>query len=245
MNFDFYKLYSSFSNTELLKITNAAEGYMPEAVAAAQKLLSERQVTEQEIDEVNVYYQSLQNEARYRQDVHNGIKEAIGDFIQPVVKPEGEVQPEKWLHIFLVIYLIKFIVIAFTTIKYEYDVIFRCEDCKFGGMELFGLLEIIFYAAIIWLLFKRKALGWVGAVFDSIFSTCSVVLQIIALYRFPFLHTSKAGSFFVLIVYAFLVAYLAGEGCRALFGVEKKLLIKTLVVSAAISVAILVTETML
>ena len=59
MNFDFYQQYKNYSNIELLKIVKQPTDYQPAAVAVATQILNERQVTAEEIQFVEQYFQNL------------------------------------------------------------------------------------------------------------------------------------------------------------------------------------------
>ena len=103
MNFDFYDKYKDYSNIDLLKIVRRPSEYQVAAVDGATQILSEREITQSDIDQVDNYFDEIDTETKRKTDKINSYKEKATDFFQPVFEPTSEVKPEKWLNILLLV----------------------------------------------------------------------------------------------------------------------------------------------
>src|SRR3954464_10304228 len=101
MNFDFYEQYKDYSSTELLKIVKRPADFQPQAVAVAIQILSERQVTSEEIQLVDQYYQDIESSAKANKEKFDALKGKATDFFEPVLYPSEKVEPNKWVNILL------------------------------------------------------------------------------------------------------------------------------------------------
>ncbi|HET6995320.1 MAG TPA: hypothetical protein VFI06_10085, partial [Chitinophagaceae bacterium] len=98
MNFDFYQQYKNYSNTELLKIVKRPTDYQAAAVLVATQILTERQVTNEEIQLVEQYFQDIDSSAKTRKGKIDAVKDKAADFFEPVLHPSEKVEPAKWVN---------------------------------------------------------------------------------------------------------------------------------------------------
>jgi len=117
MNFDFYQQFKDFSNTDLLKIVKRPSDFQPEAVVVATKILEERHVTAQEIDFVDQHFEVIDNSAKAKKEKIGAFKKHATDFFEPISHPGENVEPKKWVNIFLLVISLEYAWILFNTAK--------------------------------------------------------------------------------------------------------------------------------
>lgn len=175
MSFDFYQLYKDYTNIELLKIVRRPTEYQSAAVAVATRVLSERQVTEDEIQFVDQYLENLHNSTKTKDDRINALKHRATDFFEPVLYPSEKLEPRKWLNILLFIIAIQYAWSLVDTIKQLISFL-RYNDFSFFDIIFFlPLLHLLYIPLIFFLLIKRRRWGWILVFGDNL---VSLLLQV-------------------------------------------------------------------
>jgi hypothetical protein len=163
MDFNFYEQYKHSSTVELLLIVKQPGKYQPAAVDAAKMLLRERNVDEQEEEEVAhiVHTETKQQDEKLKrqQAQKEKAKGTVISFIEPILNPRKEFPAQKWINILLTIVALRFIWRLYQNVR-MWIIIAQCEDCVFDGLMLFTAIELLYLPAMFLLLWKRKALGW-------------------------------------------------------------------------------------
>ena len=85
MELDFYEIYKSFSTTELLKIVHRPDGFQPEAVEAARRHLSERDIAPEDQVAVRTFYEEKDRIAMAKAEKIDRLKEQAADLLLPVI----------------------------------------------------------------------------------------------------------------------------------------------------------------
>jgi len=132
MHFNFHENFRQLANADLLKIVRQADEYQPAAVQAATDILQERKVPESDIVEVDNFFTGKLAAEQKKIGQRQVLKEQVVDFIEPLLKPDQEIKPAKWLKILLVVIAVQFIWENFYTVSalvYAlWNGFFRAED---------------------------------------------------------------------------------------------------------------------
>lgn len=196
MHFDFYEQYKGYSNVELLKILQQPDGYQPQAIDAATRLLEERKVT--------IDAEPATSDTREKKIPPKG--ETI-HLLDSFLLQEEDVKSVKWLNIFLLLVAVEYLWINYNLIRSTAPLIF-CKDCKFELiLSLILLVSITYTPFIFYLLIKRKSWGWILMFFTSCFGTVTKIGQIPSYYQYVSLDTVEGIVFILLMILKGAFAY--------------------------------------
>lgn len=240
MNLDFFELYKAYSNVELLKITRHPADYQPGAVVAATSILEKRDVSANDLQEVDEYFEDIKSGSKKRQEIIDNYKEKASDFLQPVLNPDEEIKPHKWLKIFLLAIAIQYLWTLYTTIKYFID-LYNCSDCRFSGTSYLNIVTLIYIPLIFLLLYARSKWGWILLFFDNFFAVITRVSSLYFFFKYQRFHHGDTGSFlFSLFVKSAFVYFLYRDEIASYFEVNRKIKIRTAIATVAIVLLTLV-----
>ena len=221
MNFDFYQLYKDYSNIDLLKIVKRPAEYQPAAVTVATQILSERQVTAEEIHFIDQYFEGIENSAKVKKEKVAAIKTKADDFFEPVLHPSEKVEPSKWVNILLVVIGIQYAWALFSTAKRLISFL-QCDYCNLDIIFLAEVLTLLYVPLIFFLLFKRRRWGWILLFSDNLFSLISRVTQSYIFFKYQSIHHGDTTSFLLAIfLKAAFVFFLWRESISNYFGVTQ------------------------
>ena len=199
MNFDFYKLYRDYSNTDLLKIVKRPGDYQTSAVTAATQILNERQVTPEEIRFIDDYFHDIESSAKIKKEKVEAIKTKAADFFEPVLHPTEKVEPNKWVNILLFVIAIQYAWTLFETAKRLVN-FFQCDYCRLDIMFFAELLTLLYVPLIFFLLLKKRRWGWILLFADNLFSLISRVSQSYIFLKYQSIHHGDTTSFLLPII---------------------------------------------
>lgn len=233
MNFNFYDQYRVYSNVELLRIISRADEYQPEAVEAASLVLKDRNVTEEERAEVEQFFADKNAKA----EKIEAYKDKAKDFFQPIVQPEEDVKPAKWLNIVLLLVAVDFLWEFYRAVK---DTISRskCADCPVDPFSLLlSISGVVYLPVIFYLLLKRRRWGWILLFADNGISVLLQLSQAHIFFKYQDMHGSDTTAFLlpVLIRLGFLV-FLWRNDISGYFGVSMKTKQHVLIFLAVVAV---------
>ena len=208
MNLDFQQQFKDYSTVDLLKIVKRPGEYQPSAVAAAEQLLRERQVTAHEQQVVEQYFQDLDHFLKLKKEKADALKSKAADLLEPLLHPSEEVQPGKWVNILLLIIAAQYAWALFQTAKRLLN-FFQCFTCRFD-ITLFAETLTLFYIPLIFLfLLKRHRLGWILLFADNLFSLLSRVSQSYTFFTYQDYHNGDTTTFLLpILVKAAFVLFL-------------------------------------
>jgi hypothetical protein len=233
MNIDFYQQYKNFSNTELLIIVKRPTNYQALAVAAAAQLLSERQVTDEEIQVVEQHFQDIAKSAKANREKMDALKGMATDFLEPVLHPTEKVEPRKWVNILLLAISIQYAWSLFYTGKHLIRFL-RCDNCVFDIAYFAELLTLIYIPIIFFLLFKRRRWGWILLFADNLFSLISRVSQSYIFFKYQRIHHGSTTAFLMpIFIKASFVFFLWRDPIANHFGITQRTKKKTAVITIA------------
>jgi len=256
MNFDFHDKYKDYSNIDLLKIVRRPTEYQVAAVDAATQILSSREISPTDIEQVDNYFDEIDTETKRKTDKITSYKEKTANFLEPVLNPTAEVKPEKWLNILLRVIglqylwtlylnisdLIRFIKYVIDCKSYGFDSntetvsYWTCFSSRFDPLVFFQILTLIYVPIIFYLLFKRRRWGWILLFADNLFGLISTVSQSYIFFKYQQYHHGDTLSFFTqILIKGLFVFFLWRNYISDFFGVTKETKKKTAIVTAIIT----------
>jgi hypothetical protein len=233
MHFDFYQQYKDYSNIDLLKIVKRPTDYQPAAVTVATQILNERQITPEEIQHVEQFFQDLDSSANAKKEKLAALKNKATDFFEPVLHPSEKVEPNKWVNILLLVISIQYAWSVFNTIKQLIGFL-QCDDCSFDVTLFAELLTLLYVPLIFFLLFKRRLWGWILLFADNLFSLISRASQSYIFFKYQSIHHGDTTSFLLpVLIKAAFVFFMWRDTIANHFGVTHKTKKKTAIIITA------------
>lgn len=243
----FYKLYEDYSTTELLKIIRQSAHYQPEAVKAAQQVLSTRIISENEIAEVEQHFSAIEQAEKARLQKNERYKNAVADFFEPVLQPTAPMHPGKWLKFVLLLIILQYLWSVYTTIRYFIHVSQFSHNHHFDITDGTKLFSIVYLPVIFALLYKKSRWGWILLFVDNVLSITSVVLlglgfMLYNLCKNHYYHYTIASpqTFLQLVVNGTILWFLCTDNISAYFNVSPIIKKRTVIVSVAFALTALV-----
>lgn len=257
MNFDFYDQYKDYSNIDLLKIVRRPTEYQVAAIDAATQILSEREVTQSDLEQVDNYFDEIDTETKRKTDKINSYKEKTADFFEPVLKPTSEVKPEKWLNVLLLVIGLQYLWTLYNNISHLVRFVKFVNDCKSYGFDnstetitywtcflsrfdplvFFQIVTLIYVPIIFYLLFKRKRWGWILLFADTLFGLISLISQSFIFFKYQQYHQGETVSFFTqIIIKGLFVFFLWRNYISEFFNVTIEIKKKTAIVTIIVTV---------
>lgn len=235
MGFDFYQQFKSYSTIELLKIIKRPSDYQPDAVAIATEILSQRQITPDEILFVDNYYLDIENDRKADKEKIEAYKNKATDFLQPILHPTEKIEPYKWLNIFLLVIAVQYAWDLFKTAK-RLIVFLQCEYCRLDTIFWITQLTLIYVPVIFYLLYKRKRWGWILLFADNLFTLLSGISQSYIFFKYQSIHHGDTTSFlFPIFIRAAFALFLWRDSIATHFGVSNDTKKKTAIITTIIT----------
>ena len=171
----FYQDYKNLPVAELVKVARSPWDYLPEAVAAAERVLRERGIPAEEIaaEEWNLAQKEMLDAATKRRfsDYFDWVGEVF-DFD----KKEG--LAERRFKVFLLLYSIWYLVSMYGVIR-QISYLIRCTSCDHTTKPLIWDFSYSTYVTMgLFFVMKQKTVGWVFVIIEQF------ILAIIFLSRF-------------------------------------------------------------
>ncbi|MBL7785728.1 MAG: hypothetical protein JNM36_07470 [Chitinophagales bacterium] len=174
---DFNKKFKTYSNTELLRIINNPDDYQSNAVEVAKTILSDRQLTGEEIkfakDELEVERQEKSNEEQQKRNIENKFKN-IGISIFNIINPIQSEMPtaEKMIKTISLVYggifLFHFFYKEFEIMRFMFSHLSPRWDIS----VVLYFLSLFITPTVIILFYKKNKYGWL---LFTIFLTFSAI----------------------------------------------------------------------
>ena len=250
MQFNFKKTYASFTNIELLKILHEPHKYQPDAIAAAEEILSSKVVTEEEKTTALAEIEAEKKKAEKQKEPFLKAKAIAGDTIEDFINPIKEKTLAREITLFCLGLLLIYPFIAWSPIKFIIGM-FRCYDCVWSLYEIELLAELLLLPIGIYLFYKHRTWGWVllFGYFIYLFLNCLPWIDsLIHVYSYGhnerwYVNKEQAILFRLLFNVA-LILYLSRKSIRDLFNISKTLLLRTIMSAVTITLLIYIINTM-
>lgn len=161
---EFTELYKRLSNSELLKIIAESEKYNPIAIETAKKEIDSRNLSVQELNEVNINLnkqeEKKKNDIEKRKRQEEKIKKTASTLFDTINPIQNGIQtPEKIIRLTTLI----FTGVAVYRIFNEFGMLKYMFTRRFGKWDL-SLVEYFFPLILlpiaVFLFWKRKKIGW-------------------------------------------------------------------------------------
>ncbi|HXB95447.1 MAG TPA: hypothetical protein VNU70_09825 [Puia sp.] len=157
MDFDFYDQFSKYSSTELLKIVKQPDLYQPEALAAAGRLLQERQVSAAEEEEADRQFESHQQQAIHRARRFDAYKEQVADIVEPVLAPGAPLTPARSYKILVVGYSVIYGWLFYDFVRRQ--IRFLQSADRWIGSLAYDFVQIAYLSVLLYLLIRNADPG--------------------------------------------------------------------------------------
>ena len=238
MDFDFLQEFNHFTNLELLKIIKKPANYQPAAVIAAQQVLSTRNISQQELEEIENYLISVELEERRRKEKILAYKSKIADVFEPILIPDEEIKPSKWLKVLLIVLAIQYV----RDLYYILPWLFRLLSDGGHYFEIIFLTNcgvVAYFPLIFILLLRRKRWGWILLFGETIVATVLIIGQMIPyLYYFDIPEWVKWDSLLwsITVRTAFLI-FLLKKDITQYFHVDRLTIQRTFMIAVLLALS--------
>ena len=221
MSNGFLNTFQQYSNVELLKIVKRPADYQPEAINAAAEILTSRNVSEQELNEVEFFYYNIDLKEQEKQEKLNAINDKVTDFLEPLLQPKTETNPGKWLNVFLLFIAIQYLWYIFKTVERFID--FYKNHYLFDFTYAGDVLTLFYVPLVFYLLYKRKKWGWILLFADAAFSGSSLLSESWILFKYQDIHHGNVSTFlWSVFAEVALVIFLWRPEIADWFGIDEK-----------------------
>ena len=246
---DFTEKFTTYSNSDLLKIIESPNDYQPLAIETAQTILASRQLSDQDVEIAKKELATLRQEKKAKDQKKKNLENTVKNIGASVLSTVNPIQSEtpnsdKLIKIISIIFGGLFL---FQLYK-EFGMIsfmFTDSEAKwdFSMVLYFWPLVIVPTATI--LFFKRKKFGWtLLAIFLTYSAVNSIGLFILAFNMnssgisaldniFP--QTSPTTHIFTLLFFAGILWAICKEGIREIYTIDKKYMFKTIGIIATLT----------
>jgi hypothetical protein len=227
MDFDFHQQFKDYSNIDLLKIVRQPANFQPAAVKAAEDILSDRQISQEEISAADQHILDIENSEKNKKEKIDELKHKVADFLEPVIRPNEKVEPDKWVNILLLVIGLQYAWTIFKTVK-GLIAYFKCTYCSFDIIIAISLISLIYIPVIFYLLLKRRRWGWIILFAENLFIVISSVYQSYTFFKYQYIHNGDTTSYLVqILIRAAFVSFLWRNSITEHFGVSKETKKKT------------------
>lgn len=182
MPLNYLELLKKHSNSQLLKIIKQPDTHQADAINAAKQILAERNVSEEEIEAVDIELYHKETEKEIRAETAAALREEISKrvehFVNPLNHSNKKLSIRYWLWAFIIIQIGLYLWALPGYIRYlKFSI-------HFDGSFLELLFIVLYFAQFIYtplfcyLLIKRKKAGWMLFLFNVIFSIFAGIISI-------------------------------------------------------------------
>jgi hypothetical protein len=227
--FDFYRTFAAYSTTDLLKIIAQPSLYQPEAVQAAERLLAERKVSDDERAQAAEQIRMIE-ERKQKPDVVTKVGTTTARTVWYLFTPSTRFDMRKWNY-WLCIGLVVYNVFAWVNGIRFLVFTLRCDTCHLTPVNFITVVTLVYLPVMITLLLFQKRWGWIlllayccGEIIGS--------LSLVGLYG-KYGHERWLTVLMQTFVFALLLQFLARPRVVVFFKGTYPVLKKTIAVSIA------------
>jgi hypothetical protein len=205
MDFDFHKTYAALSNVELLRILLQKELYQPAAIEAAEKILSERNVTSEEketaANDINEKSLAVQKRQEQREKIIVDTDRTVRSFLFPEKRTTAG---------FIRYFVFAYAIIWLISMANNYGSLLYYWNYEIIGFALYyTILDVVVPLLMLYGLFRLKKLGWALLIFNFTIKIFSYAWSIITWSppRFAFLAEPDISIYIIGLVICVMVFY--------------------------------------
>lgn len=240
MDFNFYEEYKNYPAIDLLKIIKRPGEYQPEAVEAAMKILSEREVSQTDIDAADVYLNDIDSKAEAKAEKIKAYKDKATDFFEPILKPGPDVKPAKWLNLLLLLIVLQYLWTFYNSTK-TFILFLQCRTCDFDLIVALIIFNLLYIPLVFYLLYKRKRWGWILLFADCLFVVITRLIDTFFFFKYQgFNDGGTTALIFPLIIKSAFAFFLWRNDIAGFFGVNDKIKTQTVIITGIFTLLFLV-----
>jgi hypothetical protein len=140
MGFDFYDQFTAYSTADLIIIVRQPDHYQAEAIAAVERILQERNISEADREQAEQFLRDEESAKMAREEKLQSYRDKVVDFAEPLLMPRAEVSPWKWYRLFLTGYILVYVRAFYSFVRNEIGVLHR--EYEVGFFELLDFADI-------------------------------------------------------------------------------------------------------
>ncbi len=235
MDFDFLAEFNKYSTIELLKIIRRPANYQKAAVEAATIILGKRNISHQEYEEVEKFYNAIDLQDENLKEKTMAYKQKVTNVLDPFLIPDDKVRPFKWLSFLLLIIAIQYLWELPTIVRYF---IFLISDNEhfFEITTVIYIVQLLFSPIIFWLLLKKRPWGWILLFGESVFSSVLLLLEISEfLYMLKLSSWAPWNTIWFAALRGLFLYFLLKKEITGFFGIGRSIKERTFAVSIALA----------
>jgi hypothetical protein len=246
---DFTEKFTTYSNTDLLKIIDNPDDYQPLAVETAKSIFASRQLNDHNIEiakaELAALKQEKEGKDQKKKDLENKVKN-IGASVFSTINPIPSETPnaDKIIKITSIVFGGLFLFQLYQELE-MISFMFTDIGAKWDFSMVLYFLPLLYVPIATIMFFKRKKIGWtLLAIFLSYSAVSSIGLFIMTLNReqsgfapldniFP--QSSPTTHIMTLLFFAGTLWTICKEEIREIYIVDKKFMFRTIGIIATIT----------
>jgi hypothetical protein len=246
---DFTEKYTTYSNTDLLKIIDSPDDYQPLAVETAKTIFASRQLSDKDIEiataELDALKQEKEAKDQKKKDLETKMKNVAASVLSTVNPIQAETpNSDKIIKIVSIVFGGLFLFQLYKELG-MISFMFTDSEAKWDFSMVLYFLPLLIVPTATILFFKRKKIGWtLLAIFLSYSAVSSIGLIIMTLNSEPSIFPALDNLFPQTspITYIMTLLFLAGtlwtickKEIREIYSVDKKYMYGTIGIIAAIT----------
>lgn len=235
MALDFYNLYKTYSNKELLRIITQPHDYQAAAVATAESILQERNLTAEDVQLAEG--ELVLDDVKFPPTEAAASIEEEGTILEPILHYNHRVKSPDWVRVLLFLMAAQYTWTFYLTLKVVVA-FFRCKICEVEPFLVFQMFTLLYLPVIFFLIYKQRPWGWILLFADNFFTFFSRVLNAYLIYNFARTDNVSTLVIPILIKTCFLL-FLWRKEVAAHFGIAGNTKQRTALISLLVSFVLL------
>lgn len=245
---DFTEKFTTYSNTDLLKIIDSPDDYQPLAVETAKTIFASRQLSDKDIEiataELDALKQEKEAKDQKKKDLENKMKNVAASVLSMANPIQAETpNSDKIIKIVSIVFGGLFLFRLYKELG-MISFMFTDSEAKWDFSMVLYFLPLLIVPTATILFFKRKKIGWtLLAIFLSYSAVGSIGLLIMTLNSEPsifldllFPQISPETYIMTLLFLAGILWTICKKEIREIYSVDKKFMYGTIGIIAVITV---------
>lgn len=229
MSFNFFEQYQNYSNVQLLEITLQPEAYQQQAVEAADRILKGRQVSATEMAGAEASLRSREEQKQAQKEKADVFKTKARDIVEAVLQPAADVEPHKWLNIFLIAVGAQYLISLYFTLGDFFSFMRSQGYVKDPLAFVIYPAQILYMPVVFYLLLKRNRRGWVLLVIASVLTTLTAFTGLFMASKYQSMHSGQVAFYiFRALLNGGLLVFLLKKEVAVYFGISAGLKKRTI-----------------
>ena len=225
---DFIRQFETYSTIQLLRIIDSPNDYQPNAVEAAKKIISSRQLSGEEFEIAKGVLDAEKREKEQKDKLKN-IYKSFFDAVNPT--HHGTFIPQNTIRLISIVLGGLFLFQLYRELELMYAIFF-VESTDWDFFMLVYFLPLIFFATVIVLFYKRKKAGWFLLAIYLIFSAMSAIGMLIVF--------TKITRILTFILCAGITAVISKEDIRAIYSISEQAMLYTISIGILAMIVLLI-----